>query len=399
MRILAWLRAAMEEIVANRSRSFLAVLSVVVGVWSVTVVVAAGEVGRAALIRNLERTLGRPATVRVDVTQTPPGMSISALRDRLSGLMMRYATPLSSPVETVVMPVNVNGTSVSLTLKGVGPRLPDVQFVDQLAGRWLTALDEQSLAPMVVPNANALQRLGIDRTGSVVGSSIHLGTLMPVVGRIVGVVGATPQEDAIVYLPVGTLERWGAPPGAGLSLSYLVRVDPSQADALTNLIRLSLGQWGLNSGATVGRVDRADDVNAGLVAVQAVLAAIAGVSLLTGGIGVLNLGLVSVRERVREFGIRRAFGATPTSIFVMVLAEAVITAIAAGAVGVLLAVVTVGLLPGALTSFTGGEPVTESFPLSAALLGFGLSFLVGMVAGIIPARRANRGSVVEAIRQ
>jgi putative ABC transport system permease protein len=170
-------------------------------------------------------------------------------------------------------------------------------------------------------------------------------------------------------------------------------------DEFMPILKSDLDSWGLGSDAVVERVDQAGALTSGLVAVQLVLAAIAGLALITGGIGVLNLALLSVRERVHEFGIRRAFGATRRSLFVTVLAETVLTTLVAGAVGTVLAGVSFLALPGILGGFDGGVQVSVAYPFGASLLGVGLAAVLGVVAGVVPAMRATRLSVVEAIRR
>jgi putative ABC transport system permease protein len=398
MNLRAWVRWGLEEMLANRSRTLLAMCSVVVGIWSVTVVVAAGDVGRRSLLQNLEATLGRPATITVGIGTVPTGETISEVRSQVRAAFIRFGNPPSSPIESMNVPVGPPSAQIPMTVVGAGPGLADVRLMTLSAGRWLVDADSRELAPMLVLNASAVRGLGLASPASAIGSLLWVGTLQPVIGRVVGVLAATTQESAVAYLPAPVLERWGAPPGASVNLSYVARVNPTESDAFTGAVSFTLKRWGFGSSVTVARTDHADALSAGLLAVQLVLVAIAGVSLVTGGIGVLNLGLVSVRARVHEFGIRRAFGATTLSIFVAVLAEVVLTAVVAGLVGVLLALVTAAFLPDLLASLIGGTQVTPSFPVSAALIGIGLSGLLGLLAGLIPARRATRRDVMQAIR-
>jgi putative ABC transport system permease protein len=398
MNLRAWIRWGLEEMLANRSRTVLAMFSVVVGIWSVTVVVAAGDVGRRSLLQNLEATLGRPATITIGIGTVPTGETISQVRSQVRSALVRFGNPSSSPVESLSMPVGPSSAEIPMTVVGAGPGLADVRLLQMSAGRWLADVDNQDFAPMLVLNTSAVQRLGLISPSAAVGSILWIGTLQPVVGRVVGVLASTTQESPVAYLPAGVLERWGAPPGANLTFSYLARVNPAEADVFAGAISFTLRHWGLGSSLTVARTDHSDALSSGLLAVQLVLASIAGISLVTGGIGVLNLGLVSVRARAHEFGIRRAFGATTLSIFVAVLAEAVLTAVVAGIAGVLLALLTAAFLPELLASLVGGSQVAPSFPLSAALIGIGLSGALGLLAGLIPARKATRRDVMQAIR-
>ncbi len=395
---MPWGRAALEEIGVNRSRSLLAFLSVVLGVWSVTVIVAAGTIATAALVQNLEETLGRPATISISVTQLPPGWTDAALRARLSEAAGLYGIHAASPLESVPVVAGSSSRRQSISLMGIAPSLDRIDETRVIAGRWLSKPDAMALAPMLVLNTAAVTQLGFTSSARAVGGLIRLWTLTPVMGRVVGVVQAPPNATAEAFMPARVLERWGAPVGTSLAFSYVVRVDPSAAANTIGLMKFDLARWGVGEGTTVQRTDQTAQFSSGLLAIQLVLAGIAGIALLTGGMGVLNLGLVSVRERVHEFGIRRVFGATRWHLFVMVLAEAVVTTTAAGIAGVLLAVLSVALLPSLLASISPGDSVQASFPWGAAAIGIGLAFALGLLAGIIPARRATQADIVQALR-
>jgi ABC-type antimicrobial peptide transport system permease subunit len=392
----ASLRAAVEEMASNRARSALAMLSVVVGVWSVTVVVAAGDMGRQALLQNVEETLGLPATVSISVSEPPPGLQFADVRTRLATVMQRYGAPQSSSLEVTTARVQFQAMASTVTLNGVDTAFAAIHLLPVTAGRWLDEHDQQLSAPDVVLNTDAASRLGL--TGGT-GQLMELGTLQPVRGRVIGVVATPSQDGPAVFMPAGLLERYGAPVGVKASFSYLVRVPPQQVGQFIAVAQVELATWDLSAQSNVQRVDQVGDLSAGLLAIQVVLALIAGLALLTGAIGILNLALVSVRERVFEFGIRRAFGATKASIFTIVLAEVAFTTTVAGVVGVLLAAATVLALPGLLAGLAGGGEVNAPFPLDAALLGLLLASVIGLAVGIIPAHRATARTVIDALRR
>ena len=375
-------------------------LSVVIGIWSVTVVVAAGDMGQAVLSQVVEESLGRPATVSISATQLPAGVSVAQWRARLAQLMRRYDTPQSSPSETTHATASSGGRSGALLLDGVTPAFDNVRLLPVTMGRWLVSSDATMEAPSVVLDERAVADLGFASPSAAIGSIIHLGMLQPVVARVVGVVQDQAQDGATVYLPVQLLERYGSPVGSSLSNSYLVHVPPAQVEVLVAMLKSNLGAWGFSNGLTIQRVDQAQSLNSGLLAIQLVLAGIAGIALVTGGIGVLNLGLVTVRERIHELGIRRAFGATRGFLFLMVLVESITTTVVAGIVGVGLAIVTVVIfLPGLLSGLDGSVQTSASFPLLAPVIGFALSCTLGVTAGTVPAVRGSRTSVIAALQR
>ena len=127
------------------------------------------------------------------------------------------------------------------------------------------------------------------------------------------------------------------------------------------------------------------------------LASVAAISLLVGGIGIMNIMLVSVTERTREIGLRKAVGATEGNIMTQFLLEAIILTVSGGAIGIAL-----GSLFSFITALTLSKVYslgwTFTFPLSAALLGFGVSATVGLIFGIYPARQAAKKNPIEALR-
>ncbi|NEC92874.1 ABC transporter permease, partial [Streptomyces sp. SID12501] len=144
--------------------------------------------------------------------------------------------------------------------------------------------------------------------------------------------------------------------------------------------------------APVGGVRGALDVAARWVALG-----VGGVALLLGGLGLVNIALVTVRHRIREIGIRRSFGATSGRIFFGVLMESVVATLVAGLVGIVLAVAIIKNVPVDVL-FGGGIQDRPPFPVSAALIGLACATGVGALAGLIPATVAMRVKVIDAIR-
>jgi putative ABC transport system permease protein len=133
-------------------------------------------------------------------------------------------------------------------------------------------------------------------------------------------------------------------------------------------------------------------------AFTAFLAAIAGISLLVGGIGIMNIMLVSVTERTREIGLRKAVGATDTDILQQFLIEAVMLTMVGGVIGIAFGAGMVGLVYFAMSTFFASFGWVFAFPISAVLLGFGVSTFAGLVFGIYPARQAGKKNPIDALR-
>jgi len=140
-----------------------------------------------------------------------------------------------------------------------------------------------------------------------------------------------------------------------------------------------------------------DQIKTIIGALTAFLSSVVAIALVVGGIGVMNIMLVSITERTREIGLRKALGATESNIKTQFLFEAVILTAIGGVIGIILGAGFSYLASFILTKFVGLDWVF-SFPVGAALLGLGVSALVGLIFGIYPARQAARKSPIEALR-
>jgi len=173
-------------------------------------------------------------------------------------------------------------------------------------------------------------------------------------------------------------------------------VGEEQANALTAAISADLQGQFPGYYAQAQRVDFAAWGDP-LGPAQWIVGGVAGLVLLLGAVGMLNISMVTVRYRVREIGIRRSFGATSGRIFVGVMMESVVATAVAGLAGVMLAVAVVKN-PWIESKVAPGLTEFPAFPIEAALLGFGAAVLVGALAGAIPALVAVRVKVIDAIR-
>ncbi len=392
MSSLGLLHAAGEQVRTQRLRAALSMISIVVGVATLTVVVGLGDVVGSVARSVIERQAGKAATVTV-LSERPAGGFIVDVLPRLEARLDRYSITERSPV--VVWPTRLILPDAALPtgLVGVVAALKEIRSFRILDGRWSEADDATLLAPALVANAALARAAGLELPGTRDGVLIYLNG-QTLAARLVGIVDDGDNE-ARLYGSMPALLRLATPATASTA-TLVLHVEPARVAALLARLRSDLASQEI-SGVQLLRTDSAEQFAAVLSGIALVLAAIAGISLVTGALGILNLGIVTTRQRAREFAIRRSFGAGRADVFVIVMAESLLTALVGGAIGVALAIGAISVLPLALADRLGVIDLPP-FPLAAAMTGLVVAVAIGLLAGFVPARLATRVSVIETIR-
>jgi putative ABC transport system permease protein len=392
MRIAEAWRVALDALRANRMRSGLTMLGVVIGVGAVVVLVAIGT-GAKNEVESQVEGLGSNLLIVVPGQVSfgaAPSVSRLQLSDvdavsRIVGDRERVAPTVSSG-ETVRAGTSQRFTSV-LGVLDTTPRV----FVRSLGrGSYLTRADVDTSRRVAVLGASVARALFGDREA--VGQQI---TIAGVRFRVIGVFASLGQSlgvdrDNEVHIPITAAHR----------LFNTTRVDGIAVKAPDSA---RVGDLGNRITAELTRRHPDDEFSAVtqeqilgvlgkiLGVLTGVLAAIAGISLLVGGVGVSNIMLVSVRERTKEIGLRKAVGAKPRDIGLQFLFEAVLLTCLGGVLGMGIGV-GAALLVGALS------PVPAAITWWSLALAFGVSVGVGIIFGVVPAQRAGRLDPVVALR-
>ncbi|MDA2811994.1 ABC transporter permease [Nocardiopsis sp. RSe5-2] len=393
---------------ANVSRTILSCAGIVVGVAALITVVTAGHVGERYAIAYSEANWGVAATY--DVTLPGNVDDPAALKEDLERAGAQAAAMNFSPQSGIRLrqgDQEIRDVQFTVT----DPDLDDIRRMNLTEGRWFEEGDTGSLAPVVVLTDELADQLEAD--GGFEGLQIGSRQWRDV--RVVGVVESTAMdsfggEGGTAYLlnspaseemafPEGVSEAAGMMGG----LQYAVRVPPEGADPEGFKNRLAGAAWRWAPDADAGTIDvyRMDDAEAidevlGYLSLG--LLGIAAITLTTGLLGVLNVGLVTVRERRRELAVYRAMGADRLSMFVVVVAEAVVVAMVAGVIALALCYGAAGVAHSLLADMLP-DGVVVTVPVSGVLVGLGSAAGVGLLAGIIPAWRALRISVVAGLRE
>ena len=399
------LRAATESIRAHGFRSLLTIVGIGVGVAAVVAVVALIETLQNTVTEQFADLGGNGLTI---ASFTPLERSIredfarltrqdlARIAGRIDGVAS--ITPMLYASESPMVDVRHGGRSALAPLRGTTPSYQDVYRAYPAVGRFISHADDQGRRRICVMGDRTRTNLGLD--------DAPVGEYVEIAGewlRVVGVMAAKGDvlgmsQDDYVLVPYQTLAAMmgDAPLDMVIQLELEPDADPELAqDRITQLLRRAHGLKPGDEDDFV--IQSADQVAAAFDQLGSVVTAVAGgtvgVSLLVGGIGIMNIMLVSVTERTREIGIQKALGATRRYILVQFLVEALGLALLGGVFGLALGY-GFGALVAAFIPGLGGLHL----PMWAVVVAVGFSAGVGVAFGLLPAMRAARLHPVEALR-
>jgi putative ABC transport system permease protein len=399
--LLGVLAEAWSEVRVHRVRVVLSLVGVFLAVFAMTAVTGLGLIVAQVQQEQAERYGGRPATISVSgydpVSGQPP--AAEAWRTATDELLDRYGVTEYATLGYGSALFRLPGGTQELQTTDVSPSYGALHRIEPIAGRWFTEADRESLSPALVVNEFVLQQMG---GGPFTGPrAVVLGGPRPVTATVVGVL----KDDGGDYPVVYRIDRSVLEPSAGPQDAQFAGPDqlelwvpPAQADDVAAAVSGDLPRLLPGLQVQAYRMDSpgvADSLGTLRLAVRGAGAVV----LVLGGLGVFNVGMMAVRQRVREIGIRRSFGATSGRVFSAIMLESVVATVLAGAAAVALAVVVVANLP-IQDWFNGGVPIADEpgFPVQAAVEGLVAAAGVGALAGLLPAVLAVRVKVIDAIR-
>lgn len=403
MDIVESIKMATTTLVANKLRSSLTMLGIIIGNASVIAMIGIGEGAQKYIAKELE-SLGPNVLFVIPGNRETQRISL----DLPKTLVLADAEAIASQVPSVqaVAPefnsrslVTYRNKNTNVNVIGTTPGFLPVRQFDVARGRFLTNLDIKRSNQVVVLGADLAERLfeNVDPVGQQL-------RLKNVTFQVIGVLQTKGSNlgvdyDDAAFVPITTMANRiaGRTSPYGIELTYLVAAakDADSVDAaefqITNLLRLRHKLTGEDDFSLRTQKDALETVGKITGALTVMLAAIAGISLFVGGIGVMNIMLVSVTERTQEIGLRKAIGAREQDILIQFMIEAVILSAAGGVLGTLIGVGG-SLLIGAVTPLQAGvSPV-------AIVLAVGVSGSIGLFFGVVPARRAAKLDPIVALR-
>lgn len=386
---------AWQELWINKTRILLALLGVALSVAALTSVVGVGNLAREGFTANSERNGGRSATLGIGVFG-PSQPDPQKLEQAYRGIIQRYGITHYTHLAQAQQPFQFPRGVQQVQLQVVDPGYGVIHRLDVRQGSWFAAQDAERLAPALVVSEAFYNAAG--RPNLTTNPTVKVLAAQETTAVMIGVVpDPYPESPPSAYMLTGAAERAGVSGGSGGGFGqFKLWVQDGQANALKAAITSDLQRQFPGMQAQVERMDYASQGDP-FATVQLAVGGIAGLVLLLGAVGMLNISMVTVRYRVREIGIRRSFGATSRRIFLGVMMESVVATAVAGMAGVMLAVAVVKN-PWIESKIAPGLSEYPAFPIEAAMLGLGAAVLVGAIAGAIPAFVAVRVKVIDAIR-
>ncbi len=391
-----------QSLTANKARSFLTILGIVVGISSVIVMVAIGNGTKASIEQSIASAGSNLLMVMPGGSDTGMGggsssagtlssVDAEAIGDSVAGVAA------VAPQAAAGYPVVAGSASTNVSVTGTTADFPSVRSVETSMGTWFTENDDAASAKVAVLGPTTAEDL-FGEGSNPVGQRIRInGEPFTVVGvtKAKGSSGMQNTDDA-VYIPLRTLQRYLT----GDDTVAIIYVEATSQEEMTaaqdGIEALLTAQHGIAADAepdfqVLSQQDLADTASTITGLLTVLLGSIAGISLLVGGIGIMNMMLTTVTERIREIGLRKAIGATRSDITSQFLAEAVALTVTGGIIGILFG----WGVSSAISAFSTFETAITT---SSVVLAVSVSTGIGVLFGWYPARRAARLNPIDALR-
>lgn len=389
MNFMQIFKMAIKSITANKIRSFLTMLGVIIGVSSVIIAVGFAK----GSTKNITDSLSTLGTNLININITGRGSNINLSYSQLQQFQQENSDVISTvaPQSSLSGKVKAGDKNRSTTILGTTSDYADINSVTVQSGRFLLSFDTDYNQKVAV--------VGTAVVNDIYGGSNPVGQTIKVLGQefmVVGVLtetqnGTASTTDDRVIIPISAATK--------LNKDATIRsfsVKATSADTVNTAVdKLDTFLYKMYKNEDLYRVTNMANVLSTLSSITgtmtAVLAGIAAISLIVGGIGIMNIMLVSVTERTREIGIRKAIGAKKGNILTQFLIEALVITGIGGIVGILFACGVIHFIIGGLNI------VPEVYSLPWMLLAFGISLIIGIVFGMYPANKAANLNPIDAL--
>lgn len=394
-----------SALLVNKARSGLTILGIVIGIASVIAMVSIGQ-GAKGTIESSIQSLGSNLIIVMPGVQGGFGAGVSAGRGSAQSLTLEDSEAILQEVSSVqaVSPelsgryqITAKGTNTNTQVLGTSPSYLQVRNVQIESGSFISDQNIKTLDKVAVLGPTTRDDLFGEGTDPI-GQTIRIkGINFKVIGvtKEKGGSGFNNQDD-MIFIPVTTAQKFLSGNDYVGSIGVQATSQELMADMQTQITSLLLSRHNISNPelADFSTLNQADIISAASSVTDTftiLLAAVAGISLIVGGIGIMNMMLTTVTERTREIGLRKAIGAKSKDISSQFLAESVLLTLAGGFLGICL-----GWTISFLVSRFGG--IATSISLYSILLAFGVSAAIGITFGYYPASRAAKLNPIEALR-
>ena len=404
MQLAQTVSMAFKAISGNKVRAFLTMLGVIIGVMSVIVLIAIGQGTTASVTESIASMGTNLLTVSIQTRRVGMGMpggfgggsssgkgTVILTLDDILALEDDASIRCVSPTTSGSLTVKAGSTNTTATVMGVLPAYAQIVNQGVQSGRYIIDAD--------VDNRSAVCVIGPDLADDLFGNTNVVGNTLHIDGRKFKIVGVLESKgtsmggssDDRLILPFTLAQRMLD--STTIASIYISAVDSASVDAAQEVVERFLYKKYQNDStySVMNQTQMLETANETASTLSLMLGGIAGISLLVGGIGIMNIMLVSVTERTKEIGVRLAIGATEREVLLQFLVESIMLACFGGLLGVILAFGASVLL----THFMG---VPFIFSPGINVLAFCFAAFIGIIFGYFPARRAAQLDPIEAVR-
>ncbi|MFA6252317.1 MAG: ABC transporter permease [Candidatus Paceibacterota bacterium] len=403
------LRDLFEEIwsalFSNKARSGLTILGIVIGIGSVIAMIAIGQ-GSQSSIESSIQSLGSNLILITPGAQRGVGVQVSQGRGSSQTLTREDAEEILSQVPnvTAVSPevsgryqVTAKGTNTNTSINGVVAAYPSVRNVEIEFGNFLNDQNVKALSKVAVIGPSVRDDLfGEDADSSkVIGQTIRIkGINFTIVGitKEKGGSGFNNQDD-VIYVPITVAQQYMTGGNYVSTIAVQAADESAMATVQSDITALLMDRHNVATAdfSTMNQADIVATASSITGTFTILLGSVAGISLVVGGIGIMNMMLTTVTERTREIGLKKAIGAKRKDINYQFLGEAIMLTFIGGIFGIIL---------GWLASFIANQffSVATEVSMFSVVLSFGVSGAIGIIFGYYPANRASKLNPIEALR-
>ncbi|MFA6536086.1 MAG: ABC transporter permease [Candidatus Paceibacterota bacterium] len=403
-------RTAVRGLSVNKSRSILTILGIVIGIMAIIVIVSLGNGAQNLILGQIQGMGSKTVVVIPGREPSGPADSAQIFSDSLKQKDLEsLRQKINAPTIAKIVPVVFGGEQASydnetyrLTIFGASEAMAQIFDMEPETGSFITADDVRGRADVVVIGSKVKKEL--------FGQSDALGQKIKIKGRtfrVVGVLAAKGQVsffnfDEVAIVPYTTAQQFIF----GIKYFHRFMIEAESEELISATVfdvertlraNHSISDPSKDDFFVQTQADLASRLSVITTALTLFLVAVAAISLVVGGIGIMNIMLVSVTERTKEIGLRKAVGASNRDIMLQFLFEAVILTLLGGLVGVILGVI-ISFGASIIIGKVVGLGWQYDFPYLALIIGLAVSGSVGLVFGVYPAKQAAKKSPIEALR-